>query len=131
MDPWTIGRTLVHSPRWTTDRNSGRSSPKRGSSTFPCTGPCRDGAGSKRRGQGSLPRLAQDGGGARTAGRRWTEVAAGVPRWQGARGAEVRKGGEWRASGGEEETGARFIGVGRGDGRPSNGRRCTIKAPVT
>jgi hypothetical protein len=58
-------------------------------------------------------------------------VAAGVPRWEGARGAEVRKGGEWRAPGGEEEMGARFIRVGRGDGRPSSGRRCVIKAPVT
>jgi hypothetical protein len=40
-------------------------------------------------------------------------VEAGVPRREGARGAEVRKGGERRARCGEAETGARFIGVGR------------------
>jgi hypothetical protein len=80
MDPWTIGRTSVHSPRWTTDRNSGRSSLEHGSPAFPCMGPCHNGAGSKRRGRGSLPRLARDDRGVRMAGRRWTEVAAGVPR---------------------------------------------------
>jgi hypothetical protein len=79
MDPWTIGRTSVHSPRWTTDRNSGRSSPERGSPAFPCAGPHRDGAGSKRRGWGSLPRLAQDGEGDWMARQWWTEVAARVP----------------------------------------------------
>jgi hypothetical protein len=47
------------------------------------------------------------------AGRRWTEVALGVPRREGARGAEVRKGGERRARCGKAETGAHFIGVGR------------------
>jgi hypothetical protein len=80
MDPWTIDRTSVHSPRWTMDRNSGRSTPEHGSLAFPCVGPCRDGAESKRRGRGSLPRLARDDIGVRMAGRRWTEVAAGVPR---------------------------------------------------
>jgi hypothetical protein len=43
----------------------------------------------------------------------------------------VRKGGERQAWCGEAETRASFIGSGRGDGRPSGGRRCTIKAPVT
>jgi hypothetical protein len=42
---------------------------------------------------------------------------AGVPRREGARGEEVRKGGEWRAWCGEAEVeaeaGACFIGVGR------------------
>jgi hypothetical protein len=47
------------------------------------------------------------------AGRRWTEVALGVPRREGARGAEVRKGGERQARCGKAETGAHFIGVGR------------------
>jgi hypothetical protein len=41
------------------------------------------------------------------------EVAARVSRREGARGAEVRKGGERRTRCGEAETGARFIGVGR------------------
>jgi hypothetical protein len=53
-----------------------------------------DGVGSKRRGWGSLPRLAQDDEGAQAAVRRWTEVATGVPRLEAIRGAEVRKGGE-------------------------------------
>jgi hypothetical protein len=42
----------------------------------------------------------------------------------------VRKGGERRVRCGEAEMRARFIGVGRGDGRPSSGWRCAIKAPV-
>jgi hypothetical protein len=58
-------------------------------------------------------------------------VVAGVPRLEGARRAEVRKGGERRARYGEAERGARFIVVGRGDGRPSCGLRCAIKAPIT
>jgi hypothetical protein len=58
-------------------------------------------------------------------------VVAGVPRLKGTRRAEVRKGGEWRARYGEAERGARFIAVGRGDGRPSCGLRCAIKAPIT
>jgi hypothetical protein len=74
MDPWTIGWTLVHSPWCTTDRNSDRSSPG-----FSCTRPHRDEARSKRRGRGSLPRLAQDGGGAQMAERQLTEVATVVP----------------------------------------------------
>jgi hypothetical protein len=126
MEPWTIGRTSVHSPRWTMERNNGRCS-----LAFPCTGPRRDGAGSKRRGRGSLPWLAQDGGGAQTAERWWTEVAARVPRREGTRGAEVRKGGERWARCGDAETGVHFIVVGRQDGRPSDGRRCTIKALIT
>jgi hypothetical protein len=40
-------------------------------------------------------------------------VAARVPRQEGARGAEMRKGGERWTRCGETETGARFIGVGR------------------
>jgi hypothetical protein len=39
MDPWTIGRTLVHSPQWTADRNTGWSSPEHGSPVFLCVGP--------------------------------------------------------------------------------------------
>jgi hypothetical protein len=86
--------------------------PECSSLAFLCVGPHRNGAGSKRRGRGSLPRLARYGRGARTARRWWTEVATGVPRREGARGAEVRKGGEQRAQSGEVETGARFVGVG-------------------
>jgi hypothetical protein len=76
-------------------------------------GPRHDGAGSKSRGWGSLPRLAQADGGARTVELRWTEVVAGVPRREGTQGAEVRKGGERWAWCGEAETGAHFIGVER------------------
>jgi hypothetical protein len=43
----------------------------------------------------------------------------------------VRKGGERWARCGDAETGVCFIVVGRQDGRPSGGRRCAIKAPVT
>jgi hypothetical protein len=43
----------------------------------------------------------------------------------------VRKGGEWQPWCGEAETRASFIGVGRGDCRPSGGQRCTIKVSVT
>jgi hypothetical protein len=64
-------------------------------------------------GGGSLPRLARDGGGAQTAGRRWTEVAAGVSQQEGARGAEVRKGGERQVRCGEAEMGAHFIRLGK------------------
>jgi hypothetical protein len=68
--------------------------------------------------------------------RRWTEVAARVPRWEGARGAVMRKGGERRARCGEAETGGTFYRngeavVGRGDGWRSGGQMCAIKAPVT
>jgi hypothetical protein len=64
------------------------------SPAFPCLGPHRDDAGSKRRGWGSLPWLAQGGGGARTAEHRQREAAAERARREGARRAEVSGGGE-------------------------------------
>jgi hypothetical protein len=55
-------------------------------------------------------------------------VAAGVPRREGARGVEVRRGGEQRAWCGEAETGVHCIGVGRrsGEGRRSAKRRLEV-----
>jgi hypothetical protein len=85
---------------------------RRGTTTFPCAEPHRDGAGSKRWGRGSLPWLAQGDRGAWTAGHRQREAAAERVRREGPRGAEVR-GGERRERCGEEEMGVPFIGVGR------------------
>jgi hypothetical protein len=91
MDPWTIGRTSVHSPRWTTDRNSGQSSPERSSPGFPWIGPHRDGAGSKRRGRDLYPGWHETAEGLRRSG-------DGGPRWWpeflDEKVLEVRKGGE-------------------------------------
>jgi hypothetical protein len=61
-------QSMVHGgphPQAATKAHRSTSSP-----AFLCVGPLRGGTGSKRRGRGSLPRLAQGGGGARMAGHR-------------------------------------------------------------
>jgi hypothetical protein len=60
----------------------------------PCAGHHRGGAGSKRRGWGSLPQMARGNGGARTIWCQQWEEATERAQWEGARGTEVSGGGE-------------------------------------
>jgi hypothetical protein len=114
-------------PRAAAEARESTSSP-----AFPCVGPHHGGTGSKRRGRGSLPRLAQDGGGAHTTGCRRREAAAERAQREGARGAEVRGGGEQRAWCGEAEARAPFIGQdGERRGREAGGRRWSLTLRIS